>query len=855
MRRAYRGAVVARGYNERMPGLSECDEKTHTFVNVVIDAPARQLDRPFTYRVPRELEGKVETGSIVLVPLVNTMQIGYVLGSCDQPDLSRIRDIEGLVDEPPLFDADTVRLSEWMAKHYLSSLSQALRLVVPPGRSRRVVELVELRRTEAEALEEMPVRANRQREAVQKLAANGGAMPLSGLRSALGGRLSSGTLKSLEDRGWIRRSFKLPHPKASRVKVRMAEITESGRGAIEDAGTGRRSPARLRLLEALRDHGGSMTVPELHRATRTSASALNGTVEAGLIRLWHEERLRDPFAERSFPPIAPHKLNPEQNAALEAIVAGIDAGDGGVFLLHGITGSGKTEVYLHAIEHVLERGLTAMVLVPEIALTPQMVQRFKGRLGEEVAVLHSRLGLGERYDQWRGIREGRYKVVIGARSALFAPLEDIGLIIIDEEHETTYKENSAPRYHARDVAAERARLSGATLVLGSATPRLETLHAAESGEYTRLELPRRVDDRPLPAVEIVDMRELEEPGMRNIMSPRLVNALGNIFKSGEQAILFLNRRGFARFLQCHECGHIFQCRNCSVSLCFHAGDPHLLCHHCNWSYRPPFICPQCGNQVHRYAGIGTERVEEELRRLLPPLRCIRMDADTTRRKNAHWDMLEEFKSGRAQVLLGTQMIAKGLDIPNVTLVGVINADTSLGLPDFRAGERTFQLLTQVSGRAGRGSRPGRVIIQTFNPDHYAIEAAVRGDVEAFYRREITFRREASYPPFRDLVNLVITATVEEHARAAASGLGEILRPAIGPGDGEVLGPAPAPLSRLKGKYRYHITVKTIKLEKVTRKLEEALDTYERFRTSYCRAERIAREDISLAVDVDPVTLL
>ncbi len=838
-----------------MPGLKENAEDVEAYVNVVIDAPARQLDRPFTYGVPREMEGKVETGSVVLVPLVNTLQVGYVLGFCDPPDLPRIRRIEVVVDEPPIFDAQTVRLCEWMAHHYLSSLSQALRLVVPPGRSRRVVEFIASTGDARQALDVVPARAVRQREVLEALAAAGDVMPLSTLRSELGGRISSGILKALQEGGWVERRFVMPRPKASRIKVRLADLTDLGREALEDPETEKRSPARLRLLEALRDHGGSMTVPELHHSTKASTSALHGAAEAGLLRIREEERLRDPFAKRSFPPMQPHKLNTEQQAALDAILAGMEEGKSDIFLLHGITGSGKTEVYLHAIEHALQHGRTAMVLVPEIALTPQMVQRFKGRLGEDVAVLHSRLGLGERYDQWRGIREGRYKVVIGARSALFAPLADLGLIVIDEEHETTYKEGSAPRYNARDVAAERARLCGAALVLGSATPLLESRYAAARGDYTYLRLTRRVDDRPLPRVEVVDMREDEDPGARSILSPRLVNALGKVYQAGEQAILFLNRRGFASFLQCHACGHIFQCRNCSVSMCYHVREQQLLCHHCNWSLQPPFVCPQCGSEVHRYAGIGTERVEEELRRLLPPLRCIRMDADTTRRKDAHWDMLEEFKSGRAQVLLGTQMIAKGLDIPNVTLVGVINADTSLGLPDFRAGERTFQLLTQVSGRAGRGALPGKVIVQTFNPDHYAVEAAVRGDARAFYRQETAFRREALYPPFCRLVNLVITAPVEEHARAAAAGLGDILRAGLLPGDGEVLGPAPAPLSRLKGKYRYHLTIKAPTLEKVADTLEGSLAAYEAFRNSYCRREQIAREDISLAVDVDPVSLL
>ena len=837
-----------------MPGSSEREDKAEAYIDVVIDAPARQLDRPFTYSVPHHLAHKVETGSIVLVPLGGTKQIGYVLGFRDPPDLPRIRSIEVVVDEPPVFDALTVRLCEWIAGRYLSSLSQAIRLVVPPGRSRRVVEFIALRRSADETLEGLPARAGRQREVVEVLAA-AGEMPLSALKSGLGGRVSSSALKALEEGGWVERRFVMPQPKASRIKVRVAELTDAGVEAMVDPGLERRSPARLRLLAALRDHGGSMTAPELQRSSGCSASTLRGAADAGLLSVREEERLRDPFSERSFPPIEPHELNPEQQAALEAINRGVEAGSSEVFLLHGITGSGKTEVYLHAIERTLSRGRTALVLVPEIALTPQMVQRFKGRLGEEVAVLHSRLGLGERYDQWRGIKDKRYKVVIGARSALFAPLEDLGLIVIDEEHETTYKENSAPRYVARDVAAERARLSGAALVLGSATPQLESRYAAARGDYIYLELPRRVDDRPLPEMEVVDMRDADDPAAPGIISPRLVNALGKVYRAGEQAIIFLNRRGFARFMQCHACGYILQCRNCSVSLCYHARGEQLLCHHCNWALKPPFMCPECGKPVYRYAGIGTERVEEELRRLLPPMRCIRMDADTTRRKNSHWDMLEEFKSGHAQVLLGTQMIAKGLDIPNVTLVGVINADTSLGLPDFRAGERTFQLLTQVSGRAGRGDRPGKVIVQTFNPDHYAIAAAVRGDASAFYRQETAYRREALYPPFCRLVNLVVTAPDEVHARDAAGGLGELLRSALRPGDGEVLGPAPAPLSRLKGRHRYHLLVKTAALEKAAAGIEESLLAYEAFRSSYCRREQIAREDISLAVDVDPVTLL
>lgn len=839
-----------------MPGRNKPVEQEGTHVNVILDAPSRQLDHPFTYLVPPDLAGKVEIGSVVLVPFLNTFYIGYVLEFCEPPDLSRIRPIEKVVDEPPVLDTETVELCAWMARHYLSSLSQAFRLVVPPGRSRRVIETITLIEDARQTAGKIPAGAKRQREVIEELAARGGEMSLSDLRSALGGQVASSTLNGLESKGLITRRFVLPHPKVSRIRVRLVEITDQGRKALlEDPDMEKRSPARRRLLEALESHGGKMTATELCRSAQTSGSTMKVALEMGLARTWQEERLRDPFADRFFPPQEPHRLNAEQEAALAAITGGMDSGDGGVYLLHGITGSGKTEVYLHAIDHALGKGQTALVLVPEIALTPQMVQRFKGRLGEEVAVLHSRLGLGERYDQWRGIREGRYKVAIGARSAIFAPLRNLGLLVIDEEHENTYKEGSAPRYHARDVAVKRAQLCGGVVVLGSATPRLESRYSAARGDYLYTQLSKRIDNRPLPAAEAVDMRELSVPGARNILSPQLINGLVKMHKAGEQAILFLNRRGFASFLQCHHCGHIFQCPNCSVSLCYHSGDPHLLCHHCNWRSQPPFACPECGNREHRYAGIGTERVEAELKYVLPSLRCIRMDADTTRRKNAHWDILEDFKAGRFQVLLGTQMIAKGLDIPNVTLVGVINADTSLGLPDFRAGERTFQLLTQVSGRAGRGMLPGKVIVQTFCPDHYAVEAAVGGDSRTFYRKELAFRREANYPPFCRLVNLVISSGEEAHALAAAAAMGEIIRPKIKAGAGELLGPAPAPLSRLKGKYRHHLTVKAPSLEGVAGALGESLSAYEAFRISYCRRERIAREDLSLAVDVDPVTLL
>ncbi len=837
-----------------MPGIREELSDAERFVDVVIDAPARQLDRPFTYRVPPELATRVETGSMVLVPLQKRLQVGYVLCFRTRPELPSIKDVQAVVDEPPAFDDSMPDLGSCVAERYRCPRSQAPRRVTPPGRARKVVEVVAPLVDVREALDALPELSGRKKEILRALSRSGGPLTIPELREALGGRLASAPLKELEEEGIVVRRYVVPKPKASRIRIRVAEITAAGKGALAGEESAHFTHARRHLLQVLLEHGGRMRLADLQRASRTSSSVVRGCVESGWVRLDVEERLRDPFAERSFPDVPRHTLDPHQEEALRRIVAALEDG-GGVFLLQGVTGSGKTEVYLHAIEHALGMGRTAMVLVPEIALTPQMVQRFKGRLGEEVAVLHSRLGLGERYDQWRGIKEGRYRVVIGARSALFAPLRHLGLIVIDEEHETTYKEGSPPRYHAREVARKRAELSGAVLVLGSATPSLESHHDMRNGRCAPLVLPSRVDGRPLPGMELVDMREFNAQGERAILSPRLLNSLAQLQRSGEQAILFLNRRGFASFLQCRGCGHIFRCRDCSVSLCYHARGPYLLCHHCNWALRPPFVCPQCGNRVHRYAGVGTERVEEELRKLLPVLKCLRMDADTTSRKNAHWDILEAFRRGDAQVLLGTQMIAKGLDIPSVTLVGVINADTSLAFPDFRAGERTYQLLTQVSGRAGRGDLPGKVIVQTYCPEHYAIQAALRSDPESFYSQELQFRREAMYPPFCRLANLVVSSPLEEHARCAAEALSEDLRSRVPHGKGVVLGPAPAPLFRLKGRYRYHLTLKILHPRGLEEELRAGIRAFEGWRSSFCRREGIAPEDLSLAVDVDPVTLL
>jgi primosomal protein N' (replication factor Y) len=823
------------------------------YVNVILDSGSRQLDRSFTYEVPPELAGRVAIGSMVVVPFLSSMQLGFVIEFCERPDLAAIRAVAGLAEETPVFDRDMVSLCKWISSYYLSPLSQALRLVLPPGRKRKICEMIELTQAGNRAMQQGSA-SERESLVIEALRANGGNLPAAELKTLLG-EWTARTLKAMEKRSWLSRNFILAQPKVSELSERVLSLTESGRQAMEDGVLRTKTPARHRLLEALADNGGELPAAEARRARLASGPTIRAAIQSGLVSEVRRERRRRLFEGRSFEREGSYRLNEEQRAALESIRAGLESESAGAWLLHGVTGSGKTEVYLQAIDAALAKERSCLVLVPEIALTPQMVERFKARLGEEVAVLHSGLGLGERYDQWRGIREGRHRVVIGARSALFAPLRDLGLIIIDEEHETTYKEGSPPRYNAGRVALELARLKKALVIYGSATPSLESRYAAARGDYSYLNLPHRIDNRPLPRAESVDMRELAAGGFKGLISPQMATGLAAVYKSGEQAILFLNRRGFARFLQCHGCGHIFQCPNCSVSLCYHAREGYLLCHHCDFKALPPFVCPQCGKRDHRYTGAGTERVESELKAILPGIEAVRMDADTTRRKDSHWDILERFKSGKAQVLLGTQMIAKGLDIPSVTLVGIISADTSLGLPDFRAGERTFQLLTQVSGRAGRGARHGRVIVQSYDPEHYAIRTALQGDEARFYQKELEQRRETFYPPFCRLINLVLTAVDQEDCIRASEWLGRRLRSRFESSrDVLVLGPAPAPLSRLKGRYRYHLTLKCPPLP-FLEGLDDCLSSFESFRTAYCKSRRLAKESISLIVDVDPVSML
>jgi primosomal protein N' (replication factor Y) len=650
-------------------------------------------------------------------------------------------------------------------------------------------------------------------------------------------------LRSLEERGLVtvRRSLGRPRIRERRQQVARLAGPRDWDEVLAEIGS--RAPRQVEVIEALRSAEDGLLVADLNRG------AVNALAEKGLVEVARERIERRPQAagtegeETEF-----LCLTDAQQCAFDRTDAALEERQYTGLVLHGVTGSGKTEVYLHAIDSALRRGRGAIVLVPEISLTPQMVGRFEARFGARLALLHSQMGAGERFDEWMRVQRGEADVVVGARSAIFAPVEDIGVIVIDEEHERAYKQDAPPRYHAVEVARRRARAHDAVLILGSATPSLESYHEARSaeGELALCDLPERIDDRPLPGVEIVDLRGETLMGKGGTFSQRLLDALETCLGRGEQAMLFLNRRGFSTFVMCRECGFTLKCRDCSVSLIYHHGSREMRCHHCDYHVPMPHICPSCESEDIGYKGLGTERVADQVTREFEDASVLRMDRDTTSRKGAHADILRRFGRGEANVLIGTQMIAKGHDFPNVTLVGVLNADTGLNRPDFRASEATFQLLTQVAGRAGRADKPGRVLVQTYNPEHVAIVSASRHDYETFYAHELEMRRENMYPPFARLINLTVSHEDGDHALKLARRMAyELQERGLAPqrrAEMQFVGPAPAPLARLRKLWRFHLLLKGERIAQLREALLGAL-------------EALGDDAGHVTVDVDPLDMM
>ncbi len=827
------------------------------FAAVVVNVDAPGLRQPFTYRIPDGLTEQVKPGTCVAVPFGKREAIGYVVTIEDAPppdlDPEAVKDIHALVEgDGASLPPAVLAAARWMARAYLCDLAVAVRCVIPDAQAAHVVRRVALAPDWESRLPEISAASHRR--LVEALVSQGGAATEDELSEALDNARVASPIALLRKRGVLEDRWTVEPPRAGARRVKGIRLSVAWDDA-ETAAAAReeKAPGQTRLLRTLAAAGGGpLPLSEALALAQSSPPAAKRLESDGLITFEVLEMRRRPFrfvAGAAVPPM----LSGEQSAAVADITRRLDEHKANVALLYGVTASGKTEVYLRAIAETRRRERTALILVPEIALTAQVVDSFRARIGDRVAVLHSALSEGERRDEWQRIGRGEADVVVGARSAVFAPLSNVGLIVVDEEHEASYKQDSpAPRYHARDVAVARARASGATVLVGSATPAVESFYKAEAGEWGFLPLRQRVEFRPLPTVDVIDLRTEFKKRSPGVFSETLQEAIADRLGKGEQTILFLNRRGFAMFLLCRDCGFTTRCPHCDVSLTYHAGARSLQCHHCDYRRAAPDLCPQCQGRRILPFGIGTERVEEEVRRLFPEARTLRMDRDTTAKKDAHLKMLRAFRSGEADILIGTQMVAKGLDFAGVTLVGVISADTALNIPDFRAAERAFQLLTQVSGRAGRGRKIGHVLVQTFNPEHESVAAAAKHDYETFYRREITNRRELGYPPFTRLANVIAQdedgSAAEARLRALSSHLGgrSLLDsgPRVGGDDAlEVLGPAPCPLSRLRGRYRWHLLLKASRTEVLRERLSAAF------------AALHPSERFGLSVDIDPMSLL
>jgi len=800
------------------------------------------------YTIPPELTGQLAPGHLVRVPLRDEQRPGVIVTLSASAPVPATRPLLALLDPLPVISPEHLALARWMANFYLAPLADCIWLMVPPPRvGPRRVHSVELMATPAQIEATRPSlgRSTKQADILDWLAASDDPLPtVAQVQKAVG--CGPSVLRALAQRGWV----ELEREKGLQTVILLLSPDQARARADELRG----SATYYAILGLLSTQNGAVPADAVKAATQCSLSHLQKLEDLELIALSQTQLARDPLAEIEFVPTDPPPLTPDQAAVWEQIEQGGKSHQQ-TFLLHGVTGSGKTEIYLRAVAATLAQGRRAIVLVPEISLTPQTTRRFLARFPGRVGLFHSQLSPGERYETWQRARAGRLDVVIGPRSALFTPLPDLGLIVLDEEHDASFKaQDRTPAYHARDVALELARHAGATVILGSATPSLESYRRAQTGELRLLALPQRIRGHvrrlelqqahyrvsgvryrdegeqvryiPLPPVQIVDLRQELRAGNLHIFSRALQKALRETQARGEQTILFLNRRGHATFVLCRDCGHVMRCPRCDVPLTQHGirgdsprseaesdpelGNSQLLCHHCNYRTPIPKRCPACSSVRIRYFGLGTQQVEQAMRELLPEARTLRWDRDTAARRGAHELIMERFASGQADVLIGTQMIAKGLDLPLVTLVGVISADTALNLPDFCAAERTFQLLAQVAGRAGRGLRGGRVILQTFNPGHYAVQMAARHDFAAFAERELMFRQEQGYPPYRRLVRLEYRHRQSERARLAAQRLVNSLRTMLlarGLPPEDLIGPAPAFFAKRRDLYRWHILLR------------------------------------------------
>lgn len=796
---------------------------------VIVDVPTMQTDQPFTYLVPSEMETALQVGMRVEVPFGNGNRHvqGFVMAiqKSEESANPSLKAVIRLLDLAPVVNEELLSLADYMKKITYAFKITCLQTMLPSVMKAEYDKLI------------------------YPLADTPEIQALFGQREVI-------SWKEAEEEGSLSQLIRwrqeqlvdIKYEVHTRNKVKTIRLVRSllTEKQIEEEWAKLRQNAKKQkeLLLCLSELSQEESIAYF-KDKEISTAVLNQGKEKGWLEFVESERYRDPYQDRVFDQTTALELNAEQKNAVEQIITAGQQQKDQVFLLEGITGSGKTEVYLQSIADVLSENKTAIMLVPEIALTPQMVERFKGRFGESVAVLHSGLSQGEKYDEWRKIEREEAQVVVGARSAIFAPLKNIGLIIIDEEHESSYKQDETPRYHARDLAIWRSKYHHCPIVLGSATPSLESRARAQKGVYQLLQLNHRAKAAAqLPAIEIVDMREEFQNHRTSTFSANLQEKIQDRLDKKEQTVLLLNRRGYSSFVMCRDCGFVLPCPNCDISLTLHMDTRSMRCHYCGHEEPIPNRCPNCGGNKIRYYGTGTQKVEEELRELYPQARILRMDVDTTRRKGAHEQILQKFGAKEADILLGTQMIAKGLDFPEVTLVGVLNADTSLNLPDFRSSEHTFQLLTQVSGRAGRAEKPGEVVIQTFNPQHYAIELAKKQNYEQFYQQEMHVRHCGGYPPYYFTVKITASHPEEQVAAKKIFQIANQLKEVLSP-QSLLLGPTPSMILRVKNRYYYQLIIKYKHEPNLPHVLDEILNG----------SQKEQRQGLFVAIDNEPLNFI
>ncbi len=819
------------------------------FAEVAVPVHVRQT---FTYHLPGDMALRALPGCRVIVPFGKKLLTGFIVSLHKQLDgeiaSSDIKDVEELVDESPIITPDILELTKWMADYYHAPWGECLRTALPAGATvatEQVLTITEAGRSMVAQSQAGFAWSSSKHQALELLA-DTGSISSRELERQLSKSHAAALIRQLERAGLVHVAHRVGE---SGLKPKLQNAVRL-RGGPPAPGP-QKSPRPLteqqqRVIDFLEMAETDVSLSELLEEADVSASVVRTLEKRGLIEVFPREVRRDPLAHIRQDQLDLVSLNEDQQHALDQIVAKLNEHQYATFLLHGVTGSGKTEIYIRAMREATNRGLSALMLVPEIALTPVFSRRLRAHFGEAVAILHSSLSEGERTDEWRRIKDGDARVVIGTRSAVFAPLENLGIIIVDEEHETSYKQDETPRYHGRDTAIVRAVQAHAVVVIGSATPSLESFHNARTNKSTYIRLDTRYGNRALAEVQTVDMREVfKKYGKSQTFSDELKTAITETHERGEQSMILLNRRGYSSFALCRSCGTAMRCPNCDVTLTYHRYNSSLLCHYCNYIRPVPRACPACDGPYIQYVGEGTEQLESKLQELFPELSIARVDRDTTRRRGSLEHILMEFAAGTIDMLVGTQMLAKGHDFHNVTLVGVISVDVGLSLPDFRAAERTFQLLTQVAGRAGRGELPGRVIIQTYHPEHYSLVCARAQDYDAFYQREISFRRAMHYPPFSALINICVRDKEFDRANLAATDLARELREAARDSSLRVLGPAPAPLARLKGEHRFQILIKARSRRRAREILDIAMD----------KATALGHNPRSISIEVDPVSLM